>query len=87
MTKYFYDTNACLELQDKIFESPFVISSKTLEEIENIKTSDYKDADIKYKARKLTRLLDSNYDKYQVAIVYQDNDKLLDRFNLSPTLS
>lgn len=85
MTKYFYDTNACLELQDKIFESPFVISSKTLEEIENIKTSDRKDADIKYKARRLARLLDSNSDKYQVAIVFQDNNKLLDRFNLSPT--
>ena len=85
MTKYFYDTNACLELQDKIFESPFVISSKTLEEIENIKTSDRKDADIKYKARRLARLLDSNSDKYQVAITYQDNNKTIDNFNLSPS--
>jgi PhoH-like ATPase len=83
MTKYFYDTNACLELQDKIFESPFVISSKTLEEIENIKTSDRKDADIKYKARRLARLLDSYSDKYQVAITFQDNNKTIDNFNLS----
>ena len=82
MNKYFYDTNACLELQDKIFDSPFVISSKTLEEIEHIKTSDRKDADIKYKARRLIRLLDSNADKYQVAITYQDNNKVIEEFDL-----
>lgn len=88
MTKYFFDTNALLELQEKAFAppySPFVVSSKTLEEIENIKTSDRKDQEIKYKARKLARLLDSNSDKYKVAMVFQDNDKILDKFNLSPT--
>lgn len=83
MNKYFYDTNACLELQDKIFESPFVISSKTLEEIEHIKTSDRKDADIKYKARRLIRLLDCNADKYEVAITYQDNNRIVENFDLT----
>lgn len=83
--KNFYDTNAILELQDKIFESPFVISSKTLEEIESIKTSFKKDSDIKYKARKLSRLLDSNSGRYHVEIVTRDNDIILEQFNLSST--
>ena len=33
----FYDTNALLELMDDILVEPFVISSVTLEELENIK--------------------------------------------------
>lgn len=85
MTKYFYDTNACLELQDKIFESSFVISSKTLEEIENIKTSQNKDSDIKYRARKLSHLLDDKSDAYQVAITYEEVFKVIEDFYLMPT--
>ena len=33
----FYDTNALLELMDDVLLEPFVISSVTLEELENIK--------------------------------------------------
>lgn len=66
--KYFYDTCALLELQKEAFKEPFFISSITLNEIENIKTSMNKDFDIKYKARKLIHLLDENQDKYQVIL-------------------
>ena len=69
----FYDTNAVLELQDKIFEGDkFYISSVTLEELENIKTSGTKSEDVKFKARKLARLLEEHEKDYNVVIVNDD---------------
>lgn len=59
MTK-FYDTNALLALKETAFEDFFACSHKTLEEIENIKTSGRKDSEVKYRARKVARLFDSN---------------------------
>lgn len=64
----FFDTNAILELQDKMFEYDFCISSISLQEMENIKTSGRKDEETKYKARKALHLLDENKDKYEVVI-------------------
>lgn len=64
----FYDTNAVLELQNKIFEERFFISSVTLQELEEIKVSSRKDEEVKYKARKALHLLDENRDKYDVVI-------------------
>ena len=66
--KKFYDTNAILDLQDKMFEDIFCISSISLQEMENIKTSGRKDDETKYKARKALHLLDENKDKYEVVI-------------------
>ena len=66
--KKFYDTNAILDLQDKMFEDDFCISSISLQEMENIKTSSRKDDETKYKARKALHLLDENKDKYEVVI-------------------
>lgn len=66
--KKFYDTNAILDLQDKMFEYDFCISSISLQEMENIKTSCRKDEETKYKARKALHLLDENKDKYEVVI-------------------
>lgn len=68
----FYDTNALLNLREKAFEEPFVISQKTLEEIENIKTSANKDGEIKYRARLLAHLLDDHYDNYIVVPITDD---------------
>ncbi|HHT97415.1 MAG TPA: hypothetical protein GXZ90_05945 [Clostridiales bacterium] len=68
MSIKFYDTCAVLELGNKIFEEPFVICSKTIEELENIKTNARKDESIKYKARNIIRLLTKNEDKYEVVI-------------------
>lgn len=49
----FYDTSALLEGLEDVFKEKFVISSITLKELENIKTSAHKDAHQKYQVRKL----------------------------------
>lgn len=69
----FYDTCALLHDAKNIFnkDEKFFISSITLEELENIKTSSNKDEDIKYQARIVTRLLSEKTDKY-VAILYNN---------------
>ena len=66
----FYDTSSLLKQVDTLFETEdlIAISSITLEELENIKTSSNKDADIKYSARKLLHILDDNTDNYKVVI-------------------
>ena len=46
--KKLYDTCSLLDLQEKAFEEEFYISLVTLQELENIKTSANKDAEIKY---------------------------------------
>ncbi len=67
----FYDTNALLELMEDVLAEPFAISSVTLEELENIKTSKTKTEETRYKARKVVHLLDENRDKYEV-VIYRD---------------
>lgn len=66
--KKFYDTNAVLKLQTKIFEEDFVLSSTTLHELEHIKTSRNKDEETKYNARKIIHMLDKYSDKYNVVV-------------------
>ena len=73
--KKFYDTNALIQLGEKAFEEEFFVASTTLQELEHIKTSKNKTEDVRYKARKVTRLLDEFPDKYKV-IVWET---LLDR--------
>lgn len=70
MSKKFYDTCALLTSVDNedLFKEEFYVSSTTLHEIEHIKTSRNKDEDIKYKARKLSHLLDENFDKYNTVV-------------------
>lgn len=85
MPKRFYDTNALLELQAEAFKEPFVCSLKTIEEIENIKTSANKDQEIKYKARCLARLLDENVGKYEVVIPDDNTYRILNIKELDPT--
>lgn len=75
VSKKFYDTNALLNLLDKAFMENFVCSTKTLEEIENIKVSAKKDSDIKHRAKKLAHLFDNNVGNYEVVI---HNSELLD---------
>ena len=70
MTYNFYDTCSLLTkgtlLEDK--NEQIIISSITLDELENIKTSANKDANIKYTARQLLRTLNDNPDLCQVII-------------------
>ena len=64
----FYDTCSLLEHGESVFcnSEKFYISNITLKELEQIKTSAFKDADIKYKTRKLIHLLAENRDCYKV---------------------
>ena len=79
----FLDTCALLELQDKIFESDdkIIISSISIKELEQIKTSAYKDGEIKWAARHLLKLLSENEDKYEIEMYknhYEEEMRMLD---------
>ena len=76
MTK-FYDTSSLLLKADTLFEDNeyFAISSITLEELEHIKTSANKDADVKYSARKLIDSLDNHMGEYDVVFFNEDMAK------------
>ena len=64
----FYDTSSLLLAQDKAFEEHFYISSVTLSELEHIKVSEHKSPELKYKSRKLVRLLDERRDAFTVVL-------------------
>lgn len=54
----FYDTSSLLIAGEAVFnKESFAVSSITLKELEHIKNSAHKDAEIKYSARLLTKLL------------------------------
>ena len=78
----FYDTNALLELMEEVLVEPFAISSVTLEELENIKTSKNKTEEIRYKARKVVHLLDENKGKYEVIVYTEEDSDILDSYRL-----
>lgn len=69
----FYDTCSLLLKANTLFDNDekFAISSITLEELENIKTSSTRDADIKYAARKLLHSLDEHRGDYDIHIFTQ----------------
>ena len=73
---YFFDTNVILKLQGKIFdyEGELWISSVTLQELESIKTSRNKDADVKAAARHVAKMIDE--DDYRILIcVYSSKEE------------
>ena len=82
----FYDTNALLELQGDAFVDVFMCSIKSFEELEHIKTSRNKDEETRYKARKITHLLDENSDKYEAIVVDYNQyvDDIVNVFGLNP---
>ena len=69
-----YDTSSLLLKARYLFEAttPFAISSITLNELEGIKTSAHKDAELKYSARKLLHLLDEHHGEYDIQIYHPD---------------
>ena len=73
-TYKFYDTCSLLLKVDTLFdeENPIVISSITLNELENIKTAMNKDPDVKYAARKLLHMLSEHPEAYEVHIFNMD---------------
>ena len=76
---FFYDTCSLLNNYDVIFKnidaSPFVISNITLGELEEIKTSKFKDDDIKFKAKKVSQLLNFYYGNYTIVNYNRDWDQ------------
>ena len=86
MARRLFDTNAILA--DCTDISNVLISSKTLDELENIKSSSHKDNDIKYKARVAVRAIreqkpeivvvqKSDYDKIEELGLEITNDNLI----------
>ena len=63
----FFDTCALLKSVNHLMPS-MTICSVTLEELENIKTSTTKDADIKYAARAILRDLDEHPERYSIIV-------------------
>ena len=70
----FFDTCSLLMQANHLFSDEYttVISSVTLQELEEIKTSARKDPEIKYAARQLLRVLDENAGSYEVHIFTND---------------
>lgn len=78
----FYDTCALLNIDIEKIEDKIYLSSVTLNEIEHIKTSKSKDDDVKFKARKITRWLKDNEEKYECIVADKDIYELVEDFNL-----
>ena len=76
---FFYDTCSLLNNYEVIFKnikaSPFVISNITLGELEEIKTSKFKDEEIKFKAKKVTKLLNFYDGDYTIVNYEKDWDE------------
>lgn len=78
---YFYDTCALLNEQEAAFQAskPFVLSTITFTELEEIKSSKHKDEEIKAKARKLLRLLKENKGMFVISAFCEKNFKKMQR--------
>jgi predicted ribonuclease YlaK len=85
---FFYDTCSLLNNYTAIFKdissSPFVMSNITFKELEEIKNSKNKDDDVKFKARKVCKLLNFYYGKYVIVNYNKDWDELY--LNSNPIL-
>ena len=83
-----YDTCSLLEQAGHLFQTEeyeLIITSITLEELENIKTNSHKDPDVKLAARKVLNDLDQHYGTFEI-IIYNDlyGEKMLkDGFSLT----
>ena len=75
----FYDTSSLLLIGEKLFENEekFIISSITLQELENIKNSSNKSPEIKYGARLILRLLNENPNKYDVVAHKESREAII----------
>ncbi len=82
MQYFFYDTCSLLQQGNSIINKKelFYISNLTLKQLQNIKNSSFKDADTKYKARKLINLLANNQNLYTVINYQKDWDQELVKY-------
>ena len=84
----FYDTCSLLMAVDTFLEEKEytpVISSITLKQLENIKTSSNTAADVKYSARKVLHKLNENPDNYIIQLFKLDGLKIIEDSNLPIT--
>lgn len=80
----FYDTSALLVKEKFNFrEEEYVISIVTLQELENLKSSNSTDEETKHRVRKLLRFLDENLDKFIIQPKYEESLKVNDEKILS----
>lgn len=84
--KKFYDTCSLLELTNSsdINATDICLSSVTLQELENIKTSANKDSETKYRARVAVRALKDNPD-VEIIVVNKDDYNCLEEKGLETT--
>ena len=82
--KKIFDTCALLKAYNNITDS-FLISSVTVEELENIKTSAHKDDKIKYQARKAIRFLEENSSMYEIIIYTTRHESIINNLYLPLT--
>lgn len=85
MERLFLDTNVLLEDIDHFSHANFLISSVSLVELENIKTNRHKTEEVKAAARKATRWLADNHDKYDVIFYCDTVEKKLCELELDYT--
>lgn len=79
----FYDTCSLLELQEEVFnDSKFYISSITLSELEQIKTSGTRDEETKWKARQVLNYLRQYKQSYEIIIFDKEVETYLDDLQL-----
>ena len=84
MVRKFLDTCSLLENPSIIAENDCVLSSVTLQELENIKTSANKDSETKYKARCVVRAVKDN-SNIEIVVVNKDDYKCLEDMGLETT--
>lgn len=80
----FYDTSSLLMNYNNLSKEHFAISSITLQELENIKTSNRKEEDVKHNARLITKYL-ANSDNYTVHIFNNNMLKPIEEKSLEIT--
>lgn len=87
MKKKFYDTNALLNLGEKLLENEnkFYVSQISLQELENIKNNRNKDEGVRAKARHVARVLAEHSDAYEFVPYAAAANGLLVSFGMPET--
>lgn len=83
--KLFLDTNVLIENPDYFSDVEFVISDKTLFELEEIKSSRSKADDVRSAARKAIRFLNDHKDRYEVIVYNNSIRELINSYNIPET--
>lgn len=83
--KLFLDTNVLIENPDYFSDVEFVISDKTLFELEEIKSSRSKADDVRSAARKAIRFLNDHKDQYEVIVYNNSIKELINSYDIPET--